>query len=80
VLSLYRELIALRRTLAPDFELLQDAPGLVSFRRGDRLVTVNLSRDRCRIPPGETLLATEAGAVAHDGSLAPHAGALSALA
>jgi alpha-glucosidase len=80
LLSLYRELIALRRTLPRAFEAVDDVPGVVAFRRGDRLVAINLSPQRRPVPGGEVLLATARGAVAGDGSLAPQAGAVVALA
>lgn len=76
LLSLYRELIALRRTLSPEFEAVDDIPGVVSYRRGNRLAEINLCGERCSIPGGEVLLATTPGAVSRDGSLAPHAGAV----
>jgi alpha-glucosidase len=80
LLSLYRELIALRRTLPAGFEAVDDVPGVVGFRRGDRLVAINLSAERRPAPGGEVLLETVPEAVATDGSLAPHAGAVVALA
>jgi glycosidase len=80
LLHLYRELIALRRSLPARFESIDDVPGVVSFRRGDRLVAVNLSGEPRPIPTGEALVATAPGALAAGGSLAPHAGAVIALA
>ena len=75
VLTLYRDLIALRRTLAPDFELLDDGPeDVVSYRRGDQVVSINFSAEPRRIPAGQVVLASAAGALEDDGSLAPHAG------
>jgi glycosidase len=80
LLSLYRKLIALRRALPPELEAVDEVPGVVSFRRGERLVAVNLSGERRSVPGGEVLLATTREAVASDGLLAPHAGAVIAVA
>jgi alpha-glucosidase len=80
LLSLYRELIALRDTLPDDFESAVDVPGVVSYRRGDRLVVINLSGERRAVAGGEVVLATERDARGPDGSLAAHAGAVIALA
>jgi alpha-glucosidase len=45
-LALYRDLIAARRDLRGDLELLEDAaPGVVAFRRGEHVVAVNLGAD-----------------------------------
>ena len=74
LLSLYRELIALRRSLEGDFELLDDVPGVVCFRRGERRVAINVSREPRPLPGGEVLLASAPDAIAHGGSIAPHAG------
>jgi alpha-glucosidase len=79
ILSLYRELIALRRTLPSGFESVDDLPGVVAFRRGDRLVAINTSAGRCPVPGGEALLATTRDAIGAGGSLAPGAGAVIAL-
>jgi alpha-glucosidase len=76
LLSLYRELIALRRSLPAEFEPSEDVPDVVSFRRGDRLVAINVSGEPRLLPGGEVLLATARAAVSHDGSLAPHSGAV----
>jgi len=75
LVSLYRELIALRRTLPAGFETVDDVPGLFSFRRGDRLVAINTSAERRPVPGGEVLLRTTRDAI-KNGSLAPHAGAV----
>jgi glycosidase len=80
LLSLYRELIELRRTFPAEFEAIDDIPGVVSYRRGDRLVAINVTEERRSIPGGEVQLATTPGAVSRDGSLAPHAGAVIAAA
>jgi hypothetical protein len=49
---------------------------VVSYRRGDRLVAINVSGERRSIPGGEVLLATATGAVSRDGFLARHSGAV----
>ena len=69
-------MIALRRTLPASFEAVDDIPGVVAYRRGDRLVAINLSGEQRSIPGGEVLLATTTGAVSRDRSLARHAGAV----
>jgi glycosidase len=76
LLSLYRELISLRRSLPAGFESNGDVPGVVSYRRGDRLVAVNLSAEARKIPGGEALLVSAPGALTDGGSLASHAGAV----
>jgi alpha-glucosidase len=76
LLSLYRELIALRRGLPAEFALGDDVPGVVSYTRGQTLVAINLADEPRSLPAGEVLLATEPGAVGPAGRLAPHAGAV----
>ena len=74
MLTLVRDLIALRRQLSPEFELLDAEPGLLAFRRGEHLVAINTTAER--LPArgaGAALLETEPGAL-RDGTLAPHAG------
>jgi glycosidase len=77
LLTLYRELIALRKRLDPHaFELVPDVdPDVLAYRRGDHLVAINLSADERPAPfGGEPLLATAKGARA--GVLPPHSGAI----
>ena len=61
MLTLVRELIALRRQLAPGFELLDAAPGVLAYRRGEHVVAINTTaanaRDARRRELGEPLLA-----------------------
>jgi glycosidase len=59
MLAWYRELIALRRDLEGELELLDAAPGVVAFRRGPHVVALNLG-DGTQQPPAarELLLAT----------------------
>jgi alpha-glucosidase len=75
-LTLTRELIALRRELGEEFELLEAADGVVAYRRGDHTVAVNTTAEPRRVPlRGEARLATEHAALRSD-TLAPHAGAV----
>jgi alpha-glucosidase len=74
MLSLVRELIALRRELDDGFELLEAADGVVAYRRGGHSVAVNTTPDRRPVPVrGEPRLATLPDAIQGD-TLAPHAG------
>jgi alpha-glucosidase len=76
MLTLVRELIALRRELDDRFELLDAAGGVVAFRRGDHTVAINTTAEPLPAPLGGTLrIQTQAGAV-RDGELAPNAGAI----
>ena len=76
MLSLVRELIALRRELGEDFELLDSAEGIVAFRRGRHTVAINTTAEPLPAPVGgEPRIQTAAGAL-QDGVLAPHAGAI----
>jgi alpha-glucosidase len=73
MLTLVRDLIALRRQLSPEFELLDAEPGVLAFRRGEHLVAINTTAER--LPArraGAALLETEPGAL-RDGTLAAHA-------
>jgi alpha-glucosidase len=73
MLSLVRELIALRRELDDDFELLDAAEGVVAYRRGGHAVAVNTTAQPRPVPlRGEARLETEPGALS-GGTLAPHA-------
>ena len=75
MLALVRELIALRRELGGDFELLDAADGVVAFRRGGATWSRS-TRPASRVPrrsAGRAALGTATGAL-RDGELAPHAG------
>ncbi len=75
-LSLVRELIALRRELGGEFELLEAADGVVAYRRGGHTVAVNTTDEPRPVAlPGEPRLATVHGALQGD-TLAAHAGAI----
>jgi alpha-glucosidase len=62
LLSYWRELIRLRRGLAPDFEWVESAPGVLAYRRGDRTVAINTAPEPAPAPGGGTL-AANAGAI-----------------
>ena len=75
-LSLVRELLALRRVLGEEFELLDAAEGVIAYRRGDHVVAVNTTGEARPVPlSGEARLDTQRGAL-RDGTLAAHAGAI----
>ena len=75
-LSLVRELIRIRRSLEGDLELLDAAPGVLAFRRGDHTVAINTTADPAPAPPlGEPVVVSADGALSA-GTLAPHAGVL----
>jgi glycosidase len=75
MLTLVKRLIALRRSLAADVELLAPAPGVVAFRRGGHTVVINTTAGPVPVPGdlGEPLLETRAGALTA-GRLGAHAG------
>ena len=76
MLTLVRRLIAVRRELDPGLELLDSAPGVLAFARGDHRVMLNTSAESSPAPAGgEVVVETHAGAL-RDGTLAPHAGVL----
>ena len=78
MLSLVRELIALRRTLGDGLRLLDAAPGVLAYERGDHTVAVNTTGDARPAPVGgEVALGTQSAAL-RDGTLAPHAGVVAA--
>ncbi len=75
-LSLVRDLLALRRVLREDFELLEAAEGVIAYRRGDHTVALNTTAEALPAPlSGEPQLVTQPGAL-RDGRLAPHAAAV----
>jgi glycosidase len=76
MLSLVRKLIALRRELDGEFELLDAGEGVVAFRRGPHTVAVNTTAEPLAAPlRSELRIQTTPGAL-RDGMLAPHAGAV----
>jgi hypothetical protein len=75
-LSLVRDLLTVRRVLGEGLELLDAAPGVVAYRRGEHAVAVNTTGEERPAPLGEdVVLETEPGAL-RDGVLAAHAGAI----
>jgi len=56
MLAWYRELIAVRRDLAGDVEMLDSAPGLVAFRRGRHVIALNLGDTPQHAPAGTELV------------------------
>ena len=75
-LSLVRELIRIRRSLKGDLELLDAAPGVLAFRRGDHTVAINTTADPAPAPPLGAPLVESTDGAASAGTLAPHAGVL----
>jgi alpha-glucosidase len=68
LLSLYRQLLKLRRGLGRGFRLLDAEPGVVAYERDGHVVAVNTTTELRTAPQGERVLAT------HDGDgLPPHA-------
>jgi alpha-glucosidase len=77
MLTLTRELIRLRRSLPRDFRLLDSAPGVLAYVRGEHVFALNTTGRSLPVPRGaELLLETHPGAL-RGGELAPHAGAVS---
>ena len=75
-LTLVRRLIAVRRELDAGLDLLDAAPGVLAFARGDHRVMLNTTAEPSPAPAGgEMVVETHAGAL-RDGMLAPHAGVL----
>jgi alpha-glucosidase len=63
LLWLYKDLIAIRRTLGPGLELLDADEGVVAYRRGDdHLVALNLAPDERAAPAAGALLRHTHGA------------------
>jgi alpha-glucosidase len=74
VLTLARDLLALRRVLDDGFELLDAAEGVVAYRRGEHTIAINTTAEPRPAPlRGEPRLETAPGAL-RDGTLAPHSG------
>jgi len=74
MLALCRELIRLRPSLGPGLRLVDAAPGVLAYERGDRLVAVNTTGlERPAPRNGRPLLQTYRGAL-RGGTLAPHGG------
>jgi alpha-glucosidase len=72
LLTLYRRLIELRRTLGAGLRFLESAESVLAYERGGRAVALNFGEQPAEAPPvGELLLATPG---AEPGRLAPHSG------
>jgi glycosidase len=76
MLTLVRELIALRSELSDGFELLDAAEGVVAFRRGDHTVAINTTPEPLPVELGGAPRIQTRPGVLRDGTLAPHAGAI----
>jgi alpha-glucosidase len=75
-LSLVRDLLTIRRVLGARIELLDAAPGVLAYRRGDHTVAINTTAEERPAPgAGEVALETAPGAI-QGSTLAPHAGAI----
>jgi alpha-glucosidase len=75
-LSLVRDLLALRRVLGDGLELLEAAPGVLAYVRGEHTIAVNTTADERPAPlDGEVVLETDPGAL-RGRTLAPHSGAI----
>jgi alpha-glucosidase len=61
LLECYRELIRLRRSLGPGFELLPSTEGVLAYRRGEHAVHLNFGSEERALPPGEVVWASEPG-------------------
>jgi alpha-glucosidase len=75
-LSLVRDLLTIRRVLGAGIELLDAAPGVLAYRRGDHTVAINTTAEERPAPgAGDVVLETIPGAI-HGSALARHAGAI----
>ena len=64
LLAHWRELIALRRTLAPGFAWLDAAPGVLAYARGERTIAINTTGEQAPAPaPGAPPLAPNEGRI-----------------
>jgi alpha-glucosidase len=75
-LSLVRDLVTLRKLLGDGLELLDAAPGVLAYRRGDHTVAVNTTAEERPAPAaGEVVLETQPGAL-RGGALGAHSGVI----
>ena len=75
-LSLVRDLLALRRVLGDGLELVEAAPGVLAYVRGEHTIAVNTTADERPAPlDGGVVLETEPGAL-RGRTLAPHSAAI----
>ncbi len=73
MLSLVRQLIALRRELGDGFQLLDPADGVVAYRRGDHTVAINTTAGPLPAPSGADLRIQTADGALREGVLEAHA-------
>jgi alpha-glucosidase len=74
LLDLYRRLIDLRQHVRGELRMLDAAPGVLAYERGDHLVAINTGADPAPAPvTGEVLVETRAGALAEGGVLSGRA-------
>ena len=76
LLHLFRELISLRRDLAPGLRMVDPGDGLIAYERGDVTVAIGMGSEPVAVPGGEVLLATSAAAQPRPGLLAPREGVI----
>ncbi len=62
LLHLYRDLVALRRSFAPGFELLDAPEDVLAYRRGEHVVALNLGPGEAPAPPAGALVLHTHGA------------------
>ena len=75
-LSLVRDLLALRRVLGDGLELLDAAPGVLAYARGDHAIQINTTAEERPAPAsGDVVLETQPGAL-RGSALAPHSAAI----
>ena len=75
-LSLVRDLVTLRKQLGDGLELLDAAPGVLAYRRGDHGVAVNTTAEERPAPAaGAVVLETRPGAH-RGGALGAHSGVI----
>jgi hypothetical protein len=77
MLSLVRDLLTVRRLLGDGLELVDAAPGVLSYRRGEHTIAINTTPERQSAAlDGDLVLETRPGAF-RGSVLAPHAAAIS---
>ena len=80
MLTLVRDLIALRRQLSPEFVLLDAEPGVLAFRRGEHVVAINTTAERLPARGRARRCWRRSAGALRDGTLAPHAGVIAEVA
>ncbi len=79
MLSLCGELIRLRPRLGDGVRLVDAAPGVLAYERGDHLVAINTGPGEQPAPAGGDLLVETHPGALQGGTLAPHTGAVLAV-